>query len=197
MNEKITTYGKIIFDPPELTTKHKSQAEWKKVAMVVIDDDSSEYYSWFMERRFNIKFNPPQRGSHVTFINDSMRDLSQNGKISKEEVEVNWERVKKKWNGKTINVTHFIDPRTDDNHWWLNIPHEDREEMHGIRAELGLGRPFWGLHMTIGTIHPHYLEHSAYIHKTLVNEDMNSISAEYSKLLLERENKRKAKLKKR
>ena len=198
MNEKVTTYGRIIFDPPELTTKHKSQGEWKKVAMVEIQDDSASLYAWFIEKRFNIKFNPPQRGSHVTFINDSIRDLSQNGKISKEEVYANWERVKAKWDGKTVEIKHLLDPRTDDNHWWLNIDNEDRAELHGIRAELGLGRPFWGLHLSIGIIHPHFLEHSAYIHKTLKPEaDVNGLGAGYASLMLEREVKRKSKIKKR
>lgn len=163
MNDKVTTYGKIIFDPPELTTKHKSQGEWKKVAMVEIQDDSSSYYAWLIERRFNIKFNPPQRGSHVTFINDSIRDLSQNGNISKEEVQANWERVKAKWNGKTVEIKHLLDPRSDYNHFWLDIPEENRDTLHLIRTELGLGRPFWGLHLSIGIIHPKYIDHAKYI----------------------------------
>lgn len=186
MKDRVTTYGKIIFDPPELTTKHKSQADWKKVAMVDIEDDSAALYAWFLKRRFSIELNPPQRGAHVTFINDSLRDLSQGGKLSKQQIADNWDRVKNKWDGKTIGVVHLLDPRTDDNHWWLNIPHEEREELHAIRAELGLGRPFWGLHMTIGIIHPYFLEHSAYIHKTLT-EDVNTVSEHYAKLLLKRD----------
>jgi hypothetical protein len=200
MNEKIITYGKIIFDPPELTNKHKSQGEWKKTALVEIGGDSSNYYAWLLTRRFNIEFNPPQRGPHVTFINDSMRDLSQGGKLSKEQVIANWESVKTKWDGKEIKIIHGIEPRTDDNHWWLNIPNEDREEMHAIRAELGLGRPFWGLHLAIGIIHPHFIEHSSYIHKTLVAEtmlDKNVISADYALKLLNRETERKQKIRKR
>lgn len=200
MNKKVITYGKIIFDPPELTNKHKSQGEWKKIAIVEIQDDSSSFYAWLIEKRFNIKFNPPQRGSHVTFINDSIRDLSQNGKLSKEDVSENWKRVKAKWDGKIVEIKHLLDPRTDDNHWWLNIDNEDRAELHGIRAELGLGRPFWGLHLSIGIIHPHFIEHSTYIHKTLKAEtslDVNRISQEYAELMLSREIERKEKLKKR
>ncbi len=200
MKDKVTTYGKIIFDPPELTNKHKVQGEWKKVAMVEIQDDSASFYAWLIERRFNIKFNPPQRGSHVTFINDSIKDLSQNGKLSKQEVLANWERVKSIWDGKEVQIKHLLDPRTDDNHWWLNIDNEDRAEMHAIRAELGLGRPFWGLHMTVGIIHPHFVEHSSYIHKTLLAETAdakNLISLEYAKLLLAREILRKQKTRRR
>ena len=164
--------------------------------MVDIEDDSASLYAWFLKRRFNIEVNPPQRGAHVTFINDSMRDLSQKGKLSQKEINDNWEQVKKKWDGKIIKIVHLLDPRTDDNHWWLNIPQEEREELHAIRAELGLGRPFWGLHMTIGIIHPHFLEHSAYIHKTLTEENVNAVSEHYAKMLLNREIERKKKKRK-
>ena len=163
--------------------------------MVDIDDDSAAYYAWFLNKRFNIVLNPPQRGTHVTFINDSMRDLK-GGKLTDDEVNKRWEEVKKKWDGKIVKVVHTLEPRTDDNHWWLNIPHEDRDELHGIRTELGLGRPFWGLHMTIGIIHPHCLEHSAYIHKTLTEENVNEVSEHYAKILLNREIERKKKQRK-
>ncbi len=164
--------------------------------MIEIQDDSSSFYAWLIEKRFNIQFNPPQRGSHITFINDSIKDLSLDGKLSKQEVQSNWEKVKSKWDGKIIEIKHLVDPRTDDNHWWLNIDNEDRTELHAIRAELGLGRPFWGLHMTVGIIHPHSIEHSTYIHKTLITEsidELNSISASYASKLLSRELHRKTK----
>ena len=47
--------------------------------MVFIDGDVSEYYAWFVKKRYNLTLNKPLRGAHVSFINDSMRDLSQNG----------------------------------------------------------------------------------------------------------------------
>lgn len=37
MNE-FTLKGTIIFDPKDKTNKHKNQASWKKIAMVVFDD---------------------------------------------------------------------------------------------------------------------------------------------------------------
>ena len=142
---KITVEGKIIFDPVDVTNKHQKQSSWKKVAMVHIGGEISEYYAWFIKKRYNISLAPPLRKAHITFINDRVTDT--NGK---------WEEVKKKWNGKEIDVVLSVDPRTDsddpksDAHWWLNVPEEDREELHAIRAELGLGRPFYGLHMSIG-----------------------------------------------
>ena len=137
--------GKIVFDPEDKTAKHSKQASWKKVAMVVIGGDVCEYYSWFLRKRYNLKLHKPLRGAHVTFIND--RDSEMNGK---------WEEIKNKWDGKKIEVIIDLTPKTDssepnsDYHWWFNIPHEHRGELQSIRTELGLGKPFFGLHMTIG-----------------------------------------------
>jgi len=166
MTDKIIIHGKIVFDPEEKTTKHKEQGAWKKIAIIEIDGQVSEYYSWFIKKRYNLILNKPLRGSHITFINDSHKDLGVNGLA-------NWEVVKRKWNGKQISVTLCVDPRTDDEHWWLNIPQEDRETIHSIRAELGLGRPFWGLHLTIGYANEKNIEHSRYIHRLIKNNLIN------------------------
>ena len=39
MKNEITYRGRIIFDPKDKTAKHKAQASWKKIAMVVFDGD--------------------------------------------------------------------------------------------------------------------------------------------------------------
>ena len=146
MQTEIKLTGRIVFDPPDFTTKHAKQASWKKIAMVNIGSDVSEYYGWFIKKRYNIRLTPPLRKAHITFINDRVSDT--NG---------NWELVKKKWNNKPIEIIISLDPRTDsanpgsDYHWWFNIPEEHRGELHAIRLELGLSeRPYFGLHMTIG-----------------------------------------------
>ena len=145
MENKIVVRGKIIFDPIDVTKKHNKQSSWKKVAMILIGGEISEYYAWFIKKRYNINLTPPLRSAHVTFIND--RESDTNGK---------WKKVKNKWHGKYIDVVLSVDPRTDsddpksDCHWWLNVPEEDRTEIQAIRAELGLCRPFYGLHMSIG-----------------------------------------------
>jgi hypothetical protein len=139
MKDTITLKGRILFDPKDYTTKHKKQSSWKKMAMIMFDGDWCEYYAWFIWKRYHLKLASPLRGAHISFIND--RESDTNGK---------WEEVKKRWHGKEIEVVLFVDPRTDAQHWWLNIPEEERGQIHAIRAELGLGRPFYGLHMTIG-----------------------------------------------
>lgn len=161
----ITLKGKIKFDPVDKTAKHKKQASWKKVAMVVFDGDVCEYYAWFIKKRYSISLNRPLRGAHVTFINDSLRDIGDG--IYK------WDRLKKKYDGKEIYVILNTDPRTDSDspsstyHWWLTVPEEARAELHGIREELGLGRPYYGLHLSLGHANEKNQEQSAYIHRLI------------------------------
>ncbi len=133
--------------------------------MVFIDGDITEYYAWFIQRRYNLILNKPLRGAHVSFINDSIKDLTLNGTRTPEEIEKVWETVKKKWNGKKIQITLDLDPKTDDRSWWLNIPHDERESLQAIRTELGLCKPFFGRHMSIGYARPGLMEeHSKYLH---------------------------------
>jgi hypothetical protein len=62
-----------------------------------------------------------------------------------------------------------LEPRTDDRIWWLIIPHDERNEIQSIRDELGLSRPFFGLHMSIGYANEKNIEHSIYIHELIKN----------------------------
>lgn len=144
-NNYIKVPGVILFDPENATTKHEKHSEWKKVAMVMIDGDIHHYYRWLLKKRYNLKLQPPLRGAHISFINDRAAEM--NGQ---------WEKIKEKWDGKKVEVILSVDPRSDGDVWWLNIPEEYRQDLHSIRAELGLGRPHWGLHMTIGSAVNHY-----------------------------------------
>jgi hypothetical protein len=162
--------GKIEFEPEDKTKKHINQASWKKIAMVMIDGEICEYYSWFIKRRYGLSLNKPLRGAHISFINDSMKDLTQNGEKSLEEAINAWETIKKKWDGKTIKIVVNLDPRTDGRTWWFNIPHDEREILHSIRAEVGLDKPFFGLHMSIGYANEKNVEQSTYIHD-LIKKD--------------------------
>lgn len=166
MNDKLVYIGKIGFEPENVTRKHNSQASWKRIAMVFIDGDVSEYYSWYLNKRFNLQLNRPLRGAHISFINDSSRDMMQNGRTL-EEVNACWNEVKKKWDGIEIPIMLDLSPRTDGKFWWLNVHHEYRDKLHDIRSELGLGKPFYGLHMSLGYANEKNLEHSKYIHYLL------------------------------
>lgn len=151
-NNYITLTGTILFEPENVTKKHKLQAEWKRTAFVMFKSDICEYYSWFLKKRYNLILNKPLRGPHISWVNDRTSDFNDN-----------FELVKEKWSGKEIEITLDVDLRSDQKHWWLNIPHEHREQLHNIRSEMGLNKPYWGLHMSIGYASHLQLEHSEYI----------------------------------
>ena len=143
MEQSFKIKGRIIFDPPNKTHKHNKQGVWKKVAIVQFYGGLCGYYQWFIKKRYNLPLGSPLRGPHITFINDAKRDMNDDGK--------DWNAVKKKWNNKEIEVELSTDVRGDGENWWLVVPEEGRKGLHDIRAELGLGRPYFGLHMTVGT----------------------------------------------
>jgi len=165
MSNVIKLRGIIKFDPKDVTKKHLKQSNWKKIAMVMFEGDICEYYSWWVNRRYNLKLNKPLRGGHITFINDRSS-----------EIKGDWSEVKKKYNNKPIDIILDLTPKTDSNnkgstyHWWLSLPEKNRKELHDIRLELGLGRPYWGLHMTIGHANPKQIEHSKYLHRCLTRK---------------------------
>jgi len=164
MKNNLTYKGKIVFDPKDKTKKHGDQSSWKKMAMIMFDGDITEYYAWFIENRYGLKLNKPLRGAHISFINDSMNDMKK-GLLLENDKRVNarWNYVKNIWDGKEIDIVLDLDVRSDGKHWWLNIPNENRNLLHAIRIQLGLDRPHWGLHMSIGYANDRNIEHSRYI----------------------------------
>jgi len=149
--------GTIYFDPKDLTNKHKTQTSWKRMAMVIIKGDVCEYYAWFIKKRFNLDLSKPLRGAHISFINDSIDDMTTHCN-TKAEKRALWEKVKKKYHRKKIKVVLDLRPYIETPHWWLIVPHSERGELQAIRDELGfinrktgLSRPYFGMHMTIGS----------------------------------------------
>jgi hypothetical protein len=149
--------GRIVFDPDNVTRKHNRQADWKRIAMVVFEDDTAEYYSWFIKRRYGITLNKPLRGPHITFVNDSVREINGGDKV--------WEEVRKKWDGKEIEVTLNLDVRTNIEYWWLRA---SSESFNFVREELGIGEPYFSYHMTIGFPNERNIEQSEYIHNLIM-----------------------------
>jgi len=226
----ITLKGKIEFEPEHRTRKQELQSSWKRVAMVVFDGEVERYYRWFYKTRFNLELLSTVRGAHVTFINDALGKIDgENGTL--EEKEAKWNALKEKWNGKKIEVTFNLRPfydldsnwkndipriLTDEElaegkiqkvshtyHWWLIVDHKFREELHAIRAEIGLVKPFFGLHMTFGVLSQNYkmnndgklildkdknpipifnsqIEHAKQLHK-LYEKDLILINQDYGK----------------
>jgi hypothetical protein len=137
--------------------------------MVFFDGDICEYYSWYLKKRFNLVLNKPIRDAHISFINDKSSDMSLNGALSMQEVEDNWKKVKEKWDGQEVEVSLYLDYRTDGYHWWLNVEDESKKSLQLIRNELNLGEPYYGFHMSLGYANERNLEHSKYIHRLLIN----------------------------
>jgi hypothetical protein len=149
----IKVKGKIQFEPEDKTRKHKSQASWKRIAMILTNDDLADYYSWFIKRRFNLELNKPLRGSHVSFINDSERDFKEGAHL--------WNEGKKLFDGAEIDFYIDPEPRTNGEHWWLRVYCPDSEM---IRASMGLSPvPYFTLHLTLGYANSRWIDHSNYI----------------------------------
>jgi hypothetical protein len=171
-NKYIELVGTIVFDPYDVTKKHKKQGSWKKTAMVLFKDDTCDYYSWLIRKRYNLELNKPLRGPHVSFINDSIRDMAIGLKCSEAEALIKYDKLKSEYNNKTIKLYFDTSAQSDGQHWWINIPDEKSEELQNIRNEIGLGKPYWGLHMAIGYANLKNIEHSKYI-VDLINKGPN------------------------
>jgi hypothetical protein len=165
----ITLTGKIGFEPENKTKKHNMQASWKRIAMVFFDGDVCEYYAWFLKKRYNLVLNKPIRGAHISFINDKNSDMTMDGQLSLEQVDINWNRIKDVWDGREVEVSLYLDYRTDGHHWWLNVEDESKKSLQLIRNELNLGNPYYGFHMSLGYANERNIEHSKYIHRLLIN----------------------------
>lgn len=145
----IECIGKCIYQPAELTKKHISQSEWLKTALLVTECDLHLYYAWFIQRRFNLKLNPPIRGTHITFISDRIEN------------DEDYVRSLEKYDNKEILFYIDPDPRTNGAHWWLRAyssDAEDARELAGLKRE-----PHFPFHMTIGMANEKNIEHSKYI----------------------------------
>src|ERR1035437_3408531 len=151
MESTVLYRGKIEFDQQHFTKKQIAQGSWKKTVMVIIPgDDIYLYYAWLLRKKHRVLLNRPLRSPHVSFINDRFEDINNNSGTF-EEKEKLWNSVKEKWNHKEVSVMLDLDMRTDTKHWWFNVKENYREELHGIRKELGLSeRPYFGLHLSIG-----------------------------------------------
>lgn len=141
--------GNIEFDPINVSKKHFAQSSWKRVAVVKFDCDTYSYYSWFIERRFDLKLYKPIRGTHITIINDKVEN-----EIYDQAIEL--------FDGKEL--TFLYDPtciRSNGKHWWLKVYCDDARN---IRSAMGLTPdPYFGLHMTIGNANEKNIEYSKYI----------------------------------
>jgi hypothetical protein len=150
----IKVRGILEFEPQNKTRKHEEQASWKRVALIKTGDDLSEYYSWFIRKRFNLELNKPLRGAHVTIVNDAERDFEFG-------VTPIWQEAVKEFDGKPMDFYIDPEPVTNGEHWWLRVYCPDAESLRGA---MGLTpEPFFNLHLTLGYANSRWIEHSKYI----------------------------------
>lgn len=143
--------GILHFDEELHTNKQKAQ-NWKKFAAVELSCDIDNYYRWLLSRRFGVRLLPPFRGPHITVISEMIgRDITEEA----------YSIIKKKYNNKEVSFEYEVSPKSDGNHWWLRIHSND---INFIRKEAGLGKPYWGLHLSLGYPHPKFVAHTNYIY---------------------------------
>lgn len=147
MKDWIKLRGKIVFDVEDKTKKHISQSSWKRTVMFQFGDDLSDYYAWFINKRYNLKLNKPLRGSHYTIVNDKISEMK------------NWDNVRSKYYGTYGDVYFHPDVRSNGEHWWLKAFSIDGNK---IRKELSLGWPYFNPHITIGLANNKNIEQSQY-----------------------------------
>lgn len=164
MFNEITYKGIIQFDLENKTRKQENQSTWKRTAMVILGGEIYQYYQWFLMKRYSLILNKPLRDSHISFINDRFSDVKGETIEDKEKL---WNEIKNRYNGKSIDIILNVDARTNAEYWWLNVTEQSRADLQVIRQELGLGKPYFGLHMTIGMSNDKNLYHSEYIHRLL------------------------------
>lgn len=161
--------GKLNFQPENKTKKHEKQ-NWKRTALIELNCDLDEYYSWFLSKRFDLEFVKNLRGAHVTIVSD---------KVNFEK----FEEIGKLFNNKEITFYYELEPRTNTKHWWLRV-HCPEAEI--IREAMGLSKePYFGFHLTIGYVNDRNLAHSEYIFKII--KYFNILSSEQRKPLSEHE----------
>lgn len=140
--------GKIKFDPIPKTEKHIKQSEWKKQMVIDIGGDLDLFYAKFIEKFYLIYLIRPHRLSHLTIVAD---------RYSNEKL---WEKVKKKYDGKYVDITYDPDVRGNHEYWWLRAECKTGDK---IRKELGLGKPFFPYHITIGSVKEKEVEYNNYV----------------------------------
>ncbi len=128
--------GKFIFSPqrPGLKKIHRS---FDNGIILKVDNGITDYYSWWLNRRYGITLSRPAWGTHVTVVND--RDRVKNTKA--------FEDLKKRFNGKIVRLGHHVALKKQWQFWVLDV--SPSPELIEIRRDLGLKEDY-PFHITIG-----------------------------------------------
>ena len=145
----ITVKGKIKFDPDKVTKKHLSKSSHKTCLIELYGADLSAYYSWFLSKK-GLNLIGPLRGSHITLIDDKFMYLKGSNILMKTDI---WNKVKEKYDRQKIEIEINISKyHSSTKHWWFRLSKKSDELLMKIRNELGLNKPKFPFHVTIGYI---------------------------------------------
>lgn len=128
--------GKFIFSPqrPGLKKTHRS---FDNGIILKVDNGITEYYAWWLRRRYGIEVAKPAWGTHITVVSDKdrVKDVKK------------FNELKQKLNGRIISIPHDVVLKKQWQFWVLEV--KPTEDMLEIRRELGLKENF-PFHITIG-----------------------------------------------
>ena len=136
--------GKLIFDP--MLNGKPCEPYW---AIIQLECDISEYYAWFLQRRYGISVIKPLWGPHVSVIRGEICD------------KLIWDKFKSEFNNKDIQFEYENGFKTNGQHWWLRVV---CDEMKQMRENMGYQSNGIGLHLTIGKPKPLHIQQTQYIH---------------------------------
>lgn len=145
MLKLIKSYGTITFDPEPI--KDPTGKMFKPWWMIIkVECDITQFYSWWLEKRYGIKLQRPAWGAHISVIRNEMSEV--------------WDVFKNKLDGGLLNFEYDPIPKSNGQHWWLKVFSDD---IYKIRNDMGYGEMEFSPHLTIGTPTPKTLEQSYYI----------------------------------
>lgn len=136
MNQATQCNGKFIFSParPGLKKSHRS---FDSAVILKVDNGITEYYSWWLNKKYGLVLAKPAWGTHITVVSDKdrVKDLDA------------FAALKQSFNGKILAVPHHVEIKKQWQFWVLDV--KPTAEMIQIRQSLGLKENF-PFHITIG-----------------------------------------------
>jgi hypothetical protein len=137
MNNNFTgCSGKFFFSPKREGLK-KTHRSFDRGIILKVDNGITDYYSWWLWRKYGIRVSKPAWGTHVTVVSDRdrVRDIAA------------FEQLKKELDSTYVKLHYNVNI---EKHWhfWV-LPVIPNHAISKIRNELGL-RNDYPFHITIG-----------------------------------------------
>lgn len=136
MTQEARCNGKFIFSPdrPGLKKAHRA---FDNAVILKVDNGITEYYSWWLNRKYGMVLSKPAWGTHITVVSDKDRVKDLNS----------FNLLKNRFNGKIVQVPHLVVVKKQWQFWVVDV--KPTNEMIEVRKSLGLKENF-PFHITIG-----------------------------------------------